>query len=136
MAAPETVPEARSKSAASPDEEAEDDDDDLDLMGFCEEMADALTEFAETVKGPDRDSILNHYQSLPMADPPREILAMDALQEGPVKELNQTENAGQILPRIAVSTGPDFLAALDAFLHELDLQKEERGAFCIAMMMM
>lgn len=135
MGAPDTAPEAPPESPFASDEEAEEDDD-LDLREFCEEMADALTEFAETAEGPDRDYLLNQYQSLPMAQPPQETLLTDALKEGPIKELNETDNPGQILARITAGTGPDFLAALDAFLHELEFKDEERGAFCIAMMLM
>ncbi|NBD38014.1 MAG: hypothetical protein GVY10_05550, partial [Verrucomicrobia bacterium] len=132
---PDDAPPTPPESPFPPDEEAEEDDD-FDVMEFCEEMGDALTEFAEAAEGPDRDYTMDLYQSLPMAEPPQETLSTDTLKNGPIKELNETDNPGQILGRITAGTGPDFLAALDAFLHELDLQEEERGAFCIAMMLL
>lgn len=131
-APPPAPPENAAESEFPPD--GEEESDALDLVEFCEVMAESLTEFAEHAKSEDRNRIENLYASLPLASPPQRILNSDDLEEGPLKRLKETDDPGRILGQLAAGTGPDFLADLDAFIHELDLQKEERGAFCIALL--
>lgn len=112
----------------------EEEMDDLGILEFCEVMAEVLSELGDLCGGVERTVHEERYTSLPLGAPPRKTLGIKALQKGPMKKLEAFENPGEILLKIAASNGPDFLANLDAFLHELDLGEHERGAFALALL--